>query len=314
MIRIQTGRRLHFGLFTPLPVVELDLAYGGLGMMVDEPGVVVEADYAKQWSYEGESLERVKHVISIIQQMEPALKPAAIRVCYVAPTHQGWGTGTQLALGVARACYESSRLPWSAKKIASQLGRGKRSGIGVVGFERGGLLLDPGRLASRGESNESMPEVVSHQFPKEWSIVLVEPGSEQGLHSDQERQAFTQLTEIDQRIVNRLRGLANESIEAAKRVDFVQFAEQLTEYNRLAGSFYRTVQHGDYSSALNEERLSIMRECGAIGRGQSSWGPGLYGLFSSQREAEAFCARCHLAGCDMHIAHVMSGAQISQSS
>ena len=60
MIRIQTGRRIHFGLFAPVPVPELDLAYGGLGMMVDAPGVVLEGKLDNEWSVQGMEKDRVE--------------------------------------------------------------------------------------------------------------------------------------------------------------------------------------------------------------------------------------------------------------
>ena len=63
MIRIKTGRRLHFGLCAPIPVPELDLAYGGLGMMVDAPGIVLEGTLSTNWSVQGMEQDRFEHVI-----------------------------------------------------------------------------------------------------------------------------------------------------------------------------------------------------------------------------------------------------------
>ena len=144
--------------------------------------------------------------------------------------------------------------------------------------------------------------------------MLVEAGQEQGLHADEERRAFGQLQTVDLEIVKRLRFLATEVlVPAASTANFPVFAENLTLYNRLAGSLYHGVQHGDYSSPLTEERLSIMQDQGATGRGQSSWGPGLFALFSSVAEAEVFRERCCLKGCQLLLARPKpTGALVEQ--
>ncbi len=176
MIRIQTGRRLHFGLFSPLPVPELDLVYGGLGVMVDAPGVVVNGSPSNGWSVTGFQKERVEGILDRLIAAHPALTLMNIHVEYMAPAHQGWGAGTQLAMAIARLCYSASSIEWSAADVAKLLGRGQRSGIGIVGFEQGGLLLDHGK----SPGTDRPGQVQSFQMPLDWTFVLVEPGQEQG--------------------------------------------------------------------------------------------------------------------------------------
>lgn len=302
MIRIQTGRRLHFGLFSPLPIPELDLVYGGLGVIVDTPGVIISGIRSNEWLTTGLQQSRAKSVVERLASVTE-ITPLHVNVESMAPVHQGWGTGTQLTMAISRLCYLGNNLEWSAASTAKQLGRGQRSGIGIVGFEKGGLLLDHGRTPD----SEHPGQVQSFRLPGDWTFVLVEPGHEQGLHSEEERLAFTRLSKIEVRSVLQLRAMAKEElIPFAQAGDFNQFANQLTQYNRLAGTFYSEVQHGCYSTRLTEERLEIMRQHGAAGRGQSSWGPGLFALFPTRIEAESFCTRCSLAGCRMIIAPVMN--------
>lgn len=311
MIRIQTGRRLHFGLFSPVPVPELDLVFGGLGMMVDAPGIIVSGQQANEWTVTGQHQDRVESILTQLINVYPALSPLQIQVESMAPAHQGWGTGTQLALAIAKLCLTISNLPWSAADIATVIGRGQRSGIGVVGFDEGGLIFDSGKSITPVTSNDLL-SVEAKLFPKDWTIVLVEPGSEKGLHSEEEKRAFCQLPEVDQMVVNQLRELAYEVLaHAAEHEEFNIFARDLTDYNRLAGSFYRSVQHSDYSTPQTEERLTIMEQAGALGRGQSSWGPGLFALFPNSSEAEAFTQRCHLPGCRMILTRVMNRGAIT---
>lgn len=303
MIRIQTGRRLHFGLFSPLPVPELDLVYGGLGVMVDTPGIIVTGRPSSEWSVTGLSKERVEEILDRLIAAHPALTPMNIHVEYMAPAHQGWGTGTQLAMAIALMCYKASDLDWSVANTAKLLGRGQRSGIGIVGFEKGGLLLDHGKSPASNRPGH----VQSFPMPRDWTFVLVEPGQEQGLHSEEELRAFSRLSNVDVKTVSQLKTLANEIlISTAQEGDFDRFARHLTEYNRLAGSFYHAVQHGDYGTKQIEERLALMGKDGAVGRGQSSWGPGLFALFPSQEAAEMFCQQCSLAECKMIVTRTLT--------
>jgi beta-ribofuranosylaminobenzene 5'-phosphate synthase len=303
MMRIQTGRRLHFGLFSPLPVPELDLVYGGLGVMVDAPGVIATGTASNSWSASGHHNERVKSILDRLITAHPALSPMDIVVEFMAPAHQGWGTGTQLGMAISRLCYSALNIAWSAADAAKLLGRGQRSGIGLVGFDEGGLLLDDGKPLH----SEQPGHVKSLPMPIDWTFVLVEPGQEHGLHSEEERRAFSRLSKVDVKTVSQLRTLAmNVLIPSAKANDFDQFASHLTKYNRLAGSFYRGVQHGDYGTQQTEERLILMEEHGAMGRGQSSWGPGLFALFPNPKAAEAFCTSCSLPGCRMIVARTLT--------
>ncbi|MFT3882262.1 MAG: hypothetical protein QM703_21750 [Gemmatales bacterium] len=308
MIRIQTGRRLHFGLFTPLPVPELDLVYGGLGVMVDTPGIVVTGQQANDWRVTGQHKARVESLLALLSDARPAMVPMHIHIEAPAPAHQGWGTGTQLALAITKLCFSASNLPWSSSEATNVLGRGRRSGIGIMGFDQGGLLLDQGKSVS----GKLLSPVQSIAIQGDWTFVLVEPGQEQGLHSEEERRAFSRLSKVDVEAVTELRTLAREVLlPAASQGDFSTYAQQLTHYNRLAGSFYRSVQHGDYSTPQTEERLAIMAKHGAVGRGQSSWGPGLFALFPNRKEAEAFSQQCHLPGCRMILAKAMNRGAIT---
>ena len=72
------------------------------------------------------------------------------------PTHAGFGSGTQLALAIGRAFAQLNGIGLSTTQIASSLGRGLRSGVGIAGFERGGLLLDGGPNADGTAASEKV--------------------------------------------------------------------------------------------------------------------------------------------------------------
>ena len=100
MWSIQTGSRLHLGLLT-LPGESMHRRFGGVGLMIDSPGVVVHAEPATQWIVEGSHHERVSEIIAHLVAGLGPQEPR--RVVADAPReHVGLGTGTQLALAVAR--------------------------------------------------------------------------------------------------------------------------------------------------------------------------------------------------------------------
>ena len=67
--------------------------------------------------------------------------------------HTGLGVGTQLGLAIAKALAVASGEPeLPSAELAMRVGRGERSAIGVHGFDRGGLLVDAGKLPGEAVS------------------------------------------------------------------------------------------------------------------------------------------------------------------
>src|SRR5262249_32050066 len=121
MIRITTGSRLHFGLFhlpgegveywpdrTGTPILPAR-RFGGVGLMIDEPGIQLTATPASEWSAVGPLGPRaLAFARQYAESTEQATTPCRIVVHRIAPEHSGLGTGTQLGLAVARALAEIS--------------------------------------------------------------------------------------------------------------------------------------------------------------------------------------------------------------
>lgn len=307
-MQIITGRRLHFGLYSPIAVPELDLIYGGLGIMVDATGVHLSAEMASSWVFEGNQADRVQQLVSELIKYHPHQPPLHFHVEYQAPAHQGWGTGTQLVMAVItllRGMAPSHMSDSSPEELAQKLGRGKRSHIGITGFNQGGLLLDSGKR--RTDTQGTSVAVQSVIFPPSWTFVLIEPEAENGLYAESERRAFSSIQAVDYKIVHELKLLAEQVlIPAAVQEDFHTFASHLTRYNYLAGTHYQQVQGGHYSSPKIASRIAHLQHLGAVGVGQSSWGPGLFALFPAGDAANDFIARHPLPGCRMTIAHVQT--------
>ena len=60
------------------------------------------------------------------------------------PSHSGLGSGTQLSLAVGKLLADFNSQKMDASQIASIVGRGGTSGIGVASFENGGFIMDGG--------------------------------------------------------------------------------------------------------------------------------------------------------------------------
>src|SRR5437879_911276 len=106
MIRVTAPSRLHFGLFAlPSGRDAVGRSFGGVGLMIDEPGVQLRIRPATVWSSEGPSapraLESAQRFMSTLPNDE-SCRAFQIVVEKSAPEHAGLGTGTQLALAVAK--------------------------------------------------------------------------------------------------------------------------------------------------------------------------------------------------------------------
>src|SRR3989454_2851378 len=106
------------------------------------------------------------------------------------PTHSGLGSGTQLALAVARASAELTGLPTDVVALAQAVDRGRRSGVGTWTFAYGGFVLEGGRTAG---TDRVAPLLARLPFPGMWRWVVAVPRGKPGLAGDDEAAAFARL-------------------------------------------------------------------------------------------------------------------------
>src|SRR6185437_10308328 len=104
--------------------------------------------------------------------------------------HCGLGSGTQLALAVARALAELYDLPPDAASLARATGRAQRSAIGTWVFSLGGFILEGGR---RAERDVLAPLLARWAMPAHWRCVLVVPPGSPGVSGVTESAAFARL-------------------------------------------------------------------------------------------------------------------------
>ncbi len=306
MITVQTASRLHFGLLSfpceywPNHLGQVAVParrFGGVGLMLESPGIALRFRPSNTWSAHGPLAERaqafacnfvscmgtVDHVFSgtLRKLMSP---PQEIIVERSTPEHAGLGTGTQLGLAVARGLSEAWKLPVEALDMFLGVRGLGRSALGFHGFFHGGFLVEAGQKSQPIIS----PLVARLPFPETWRIVLViSPGSP-GLHGSEEREAFQQLlaegvpmAQIERLCRLTLLGLLPALIE----LDFKGFGEALFEFNSLAGQAFAKFQGGTYASARIAELIQYIRNQGIPGAGQSSWGPTVFAVTEHESQA-----------------------------
>lgn len=302
MIRVQTASRLHFGLLNvggpedDRQLLEKDSPrgrlFGGVGLMIQPPGVRIALTPAATWTAEGPLAERALGYAELVQQQCPALDlpPQHLRVEAVAGEHLGLGTGTQLGLAVALAMLRAAgKADIDARTLASLVGRGRRSAIGVHGFCQGGFLVDGGKR----RQDSLAPLIYRHSFPDEWRIVLVTPAQALGLHGQAERDAFQRLgNQQGRKAANTLcRLVLLGLLPALEEADWQEFSHALYEFNARAGEAFAPTQGGTYASASIARRVSWFREQGIPGCGQSSWGPAVFAIARDPEQAADVAAR-----------------------
>jgi beta-RFAP synthase len=297
MVRVRTGSRLHLGLLNPSGAAGPLRQFGGVGLMIEAPVVEVEALPAAAWSASGpdasRALEFVRRTADCLRQERgQTLPPLRLDVIAAAPPHAGLGSGTQLALAAAHAATESWGVAAPVLDLARWTGRGLRSGLGVYGFARGGLLVDSGKRSPDGVA----PLVARVDFPGNWRIVLALPqgvptGAE-GLHAIEEIHAFAQLTEASCEQTDTLcRLVLLGMLPAAVEQDIDAFGDAVFEFNRLVGEAFAAVQGGTYASAGVAELVGWFRNQGVRGVGQSSWGPTVFAILADEESAADLAGR-----------------------
>jgi beta-RFAP synthase len=289
-VEVHTPSRLHFGLFSFGR--QASRSFGGVGVMVSQPGVRVRVAPARRFEARGPLAARVERVTEDLVRLGrlPTELPCRIEVLEAPGEHRGLGTGTQLCLAAATALLRwFDRPAINTCALAAELGRGRRSAIGTHGFAQGGLLVDGGLAVDRGEPPRVAPLLARVKLPSDWRFVLFTPGDEDGLSGADERAAFERLPPVPAEVTAEL---CHEALlgmlPAAVEADYEAFGDSMYRFERLAGSCYAGVQGGPYGSTRLEKLVQQARELGASGVGQSSWGPTLFALLPDQSSAERF--------------------------
>lgn len=272
-VTVRTGARLHFGLLAINPA--RGRQFGGAGLMVDAPGFDLTAEPADSDQVIGGSSShnrRIRTLVAQLRELSAELVPQLqITVRGEIPPHCGLGSGTQLGLTVATVMAAMSREPMpSVRERAERVGRGKRSAIGMYGFEAGGWLVDGGQRTA----GEISPLISRAEWPEDWRWVLIAPPEREGLSGVAEQSAFQRLSPMTEAMTSRMcRTLLLELIPGILDGDFAVVSEALWDYGKTVGEYFLPVQQGLFADVRMARLADQLRRDGITGVAQTSWGP-----------------------------------------
>lgn len=288
-VYVKTPARLHLGLIDLRG--DLGRAFGGIGLAINKPNVILEAKQSSGLTVVGEDASRARIFAETFLNAYRIEAGAIISIKHTIPEHVGLGSGTQLSLAVAVALAKLFNVKTSIRELASMMGRGRISGIGTAIFEFGGFVIDGGVRAEEElapSQPKDVPPVIVHQrFPEDWAFVVAVPCVKRGFTDEEEQAIFRQLPPMSAEDVGRIcRLIMMKLIPSLVEHDIRGFGEALTQIQATVGDHFAKVQGGKYSTEDAMKGTELMLKLGAYGVGQSSWGPTFYGLFSNERDAE----------------------------
>lgn len=294
-VRVRTAGRLHLGFLDPAGT--LGRRFGSLGLVIDGWETVVELEAAAADRFEASAaaaaeLERAAAHLQRLRARTGLAAPLALRLPSVLPAHAGFGSGTQLALAVGRAFARWHGLELPTPTLAAWLGRGLRSGIGIAGFDQGGLLVDGGP----GSGGQPAPVLARLALPAAWRVLVVLDPRSQGLSGEAERAAIARLVPLAQATAADLcHQVLMRVLPGAAAGDFPAFAAGVNRLQQVLGEHFAPAQDGSaWTSAAVGRLLDWARPQAAVG--QSSWGPTGFAVLPSAEAAAQLLAAARAAG------------------
>jgi len=294
-ISVIAPARLHMG-FIDLSG-SLGRHFGSIGVALNEHATRLSVTPAAQRTITGDSAQRADQCLTMLCKALNVSDKVRIDIEAAIPEHVGLGSGTQMSLAIGSALNALYDLGLSVREIASVMDRGLRSGIGIGVFEQGGLVVDGGR----GENTIIPPVLVHFDIPGDWRFILVFDKRGQGLHGQQEIQAFKKLPPFPQQEAARLCYLLlMRGLPAVAENNIVQFGEVISQLQQSVGEHFSAAQGGVFTSPEVTQAVHWLAEQGAVAIGQTSWGPTGFCAVDGVEWAESLTeqARCKFAHVD----------------
>ena len=275
---IKTPARLHLGLIDMNG--DLGRLFGGLGVGIDHPNVIVEAQNSPNFAIKGQEVELANSIAQkffSIYRLQPKVE---INVVKTIPPHIGLGSGTQLSIAIAVALAKLFGIKASVPELAIAMGRAKRTAVGTTIFQVGGFVVDGGK----NQKTQNFPPLIYRQpFPTNWRLVVAVPNAKEGLSNSEENHAFQKLTKMPSEDVGQIcRLIMLKLLPALAEYDIEAFGDALTKIQVITGNYFAQAQGGTYSSPAAAECIKFLKKTGAYGVGQSSWGPALYAVVKQE--------------------------------
>ncbi|HVN65271.1 MAG TPA: beta-ribofuranosylaminobenzene 5'-phosphate synthase [Methanomicrobiales archaeon] len=287
-VLVETPSRIHLGLLDMHGGIgRVD---GGIGISLKEPGILLEVGRARETSARGgDEGSRETALRAAVRVLAGIRAPGGVEITLrrVYPPHTGLGSGSQIALAVARGIAELLGQDLPVRELARLTGRGGTSGIGTAAFERGGFIIDGGHAFGAGAEKEGFrpssasegvrpaPVIARHDFPDDWRIVLATPCLPAGASGGREAEIFRNacpvpLEEVRETchevLMRMLPGVADHDLDLFGRA-----------VNRIQHLGFKRVE-----ISLRPPEIPLLleelRSAGAACAGMSSFGPTVYAV------------------------------------
>ena len=299
VLTLRAPGRLHLGFLDPAG--SLGRRFGSLGLVIDGIETEVElsaspldqliaGSYAIDVNYEivnGAAAPLAPFAyLQLLREHTGCHMPLRLQLTRVLPPHAGFGSGTQLALAIGRVFARWHGLELSSTTLAHWLARGLRSGIGIAGFDQGGLLVDGGP----GPDGMPAPLLSRIAFPDAWRVLVVQDDRHRGLSGAQEKQAIATLPPLPQaQSADICHQVLMRVLPGAASAEFAPFAAGINRIQQLLGVHFAPAQGGSaYTSAAVGRLMQWVADTQPnAATGQSSWGPTGFAILPSQAAAEA---------------------------
>ena len=288
---IVAAARLHLG-FLDLNG-GLGRRFGSIGLAIDAPMLRLGLRRSHRPIVEGPEQARAAAWLAALERHLHLPGPHELRIHEAIPPHAGLGSGTQLALALGAALRRLHRLPADPPADATLLGRGMRSGIGIALFCTGGLVVDGGHRTPEG-----LPPVVARlEMPQAWRVVLVIDRHGEGLSGAAERAAFAALPPMRETMAAAIcRTVLMQALPALAEEDVAAFGAAIASVQAVLGEYFAPAQGGAFTSRRVGAALTGLAEAGAVGIGQSSWGPTGFAFLPNAAEAARVVAAVKASG------------------
>ena len=319
-VSVRAPGRLHLGFLDPSGT--LGRRFGSIGLVIDGFETELELGPAPRDELHADTpaarveLDRAAEHLARLRERTGRSEPLSLRLRGVLPAHAGFGSGTQLALAVGRAFAQWHGLDIDTPTLAQWLGRGLRSGIGIAGFDAGGLLLDGGP----GRDGRPAALLSRVELPQAWRVIVALDPRSRGLSGAQEREAIATLPPLPQAAAADIcHQLLMRVLPGAALDDFAAFAPGLNRVQQLLGDHFAPAQSGSaWTSAAVGRLMQHWGQSAGEGAaiGQSSWGPTGFGIVPSAAAAQGLIDAARAAGVldpalDLHVVGARSrGAQV----
>ena len=294
-VKITTPSRLHFSLLDLNGA--LGRVDGGFGLAIAEPNFQIIAERATSIDV-ATSVYRDR-AVAVLQRFQKTYPFPGIRLTFESeiPMHCGFGSGTQLALGVAQAVNVMYQLGLDVQELARAVGRGGTSGIGIAAFDTGGFIVDGGHRFPEEKTSflpssavgdiQPPPILLRYPFP-DLPLLIVMPNCSR-IYGDTEVELFRTLCPQPEWVAQKLSHiLLLQVLPALIEGDMSNFGKAL---NSIQTFGWKKVEIEAQGSEL-QLTLDHLRDGNVFGAGVSSWGPAICviaeDIESLKQETDAF--------------------------